>query len=151
MEENTSGMPGPAAGPDVREQVSLPAILLMVTGGIGIALALLGMVQGLTGANSAQLEQLMSNPDIPPWLKSMASTTSSPVASILSNLFSMAINGLVIFGGLKMKNLESRGLAMAASIIALIPCFACYCLGIPVGIWSLVVLSKPEVKAAFRA
>jgi hypothetical protein len=40
---------------------------------------------------------------------------------------------------------------MAASIIAIIPCFGpCCCLGIPVGIWALVVINKPEVKSAFR-
>jgi hypothetical protein len=34
--------------------------------------------------------------------------------------------------------------------LGLIPCFCPSCfVGIPVGIWSLVVLMKPEVKAAF--
>jgi hypothetical protein len=148
--ENMPGAPGPAAGPNAREQVNLPAILLMVTGGIGIAFALVGMVQGMLGTNTGQLEELMTNPDVPDWLKQAASVSASRGTGIISNLFSIALNGFILFGALKMKNLESRGLAMAASIVALIPCFTCYCLGIPVGIWSLVVLSKPEVKAAFR-
>jgi hypothetical protein len=81
-------------------------------------------------------------------LKTFASATSR--GGIFANIFGLALNSFIIFGALKMKNLENRGLAMAASIVALIPCFTCYCIGIPVGIWSLVVLSKPEVKAAFR-
>ena len=57
----------------------------------------------------------------------------------------------ILFGALKMKKLESYGLAMAASIIAMIPCFSpCCLLGLPIGIWAVVVLSKPEVKSAFH-
>jgi hypothetical protein len=40
---------------------------------------------------------------------------------------------------------------MAASIIAMIPCVSpCCLLGLPIGIWALVVLMKPEVKSAFH-
>ena len=53
---------------------------------------------------------------------------------------------------LKMKNLESYSFAMAASIIAMIPCIGpCCLLGIPFGIWSIVVLGDAQVKAAFRS
>lgn len=145
--ENTFGAPGPASG-DAREKVNLPAILLMVAGGIGIALCLLGIVQALSGSNEAQLEAIMSNPDIPEGIKSFAGATSK--GGIFTNLLGLGLNGFIIFGALKMKNLENFGLAMAASIVALIPCFGtCCCIGIPVGIWSLIVLNKPEVKAAF--
>ena len=37
-----------------------------------------------------------------------------------------------------------------AAIIAMIPCHGCCILGLPFGIWALVVLSAPEVKAAFH-
>jgi hypothetical protein len=50
-----------------------------------------------------------------------------------------------------MQQLTSHGLAMAAAIIAMIPCFSpCCVLGLPFGIWALVVLSKPEVKSQFH-
>jgi hypothetical protein len=52
---------------------------------------------------------------------------------------------------LKMKRLESHGLAVTASILAMLPCTSpCCIIGLPLGIWALVVLSKPEVKSAFR-
>jgi len=52
---------------------------------------------------------------------------------------------------LKMKKLENYGLAMTASILAMIPCLSPCCLiGLPIGIWAVVVLSKPEVKSAFH-
>ncbi|EAU69536.1 hypothetical protein [Stigmatella aurantiaca] len=145
--EDTSGTQGPPSG-DAREKVNLPAILLMVAGGVGIAFALLGAVQSLTGGSAAQMEQILSDPNIPEGVKTFA--TASSKGGIFVNLLSLALNGLVFFGALKMKKLENYGLAMAASIIAIIPCFGCYCIGIPVGIWSIVTLIKPEVKSAFR-
>ncbi len=70
---------------------------------------------------------------------------------IILNLVGVAIGVVILLGALKMKKLESHGFAMAASILALVPCVSPCCLvGLPIGIWSLVVLAKPEVKAAFH-
>jgi hypothetical protein len=38
---------------------------------------------------------------------------------------------------------------MAAAIMAMIPCNCCCLLGLPFGIWALVMLMKPEVKSQF--
>jgi hypothetical protein len=41
-------------------------------------------------------------------------------------------------------------LAVVMSIISMLPYLSgCCCVGLPVGIWALVVLFKPEVKSAF--
>jgi hypothetical protein len=79
-----------------------------------------------------------------------------PAASfglMIGGIFSiLAITGgvLIILGALKMKKVESYNSAMAASIIAMIPCVSpCCILGLPFGIWALVILSKPEIKTAF--
>ncbi|WP_224365719.1 hypothetical protein [Hyalangium versicolor] len=137
-----------AGGGNAREQVSTPAILLMVVGGISVLAALWGVVQALTGANQAAMEQMLNNPQLPEGAKSILAATSK--GGIFSSIFQLGLGGVTLFGGLKMKNLESYGLAMAASIIAIIPCFgSCCCIGIPIGIWSLIILNKPEVKAAF--
>jgi hypothetical protein len=60
--------------------------------------------------------------------------------------------GVVIFlGARKMQSLQSYGLAMTAAILAMLPCVSPCCLvGLPIGIWALVVLSDAEVKGAFR-
>ncbi len=58
---------------------------------------------------------------------------------------------LQILGGIKMRRLESHGLATLASIVAMMPCQFGFLVGLPVGIWSLIVLSRSEVKAAFAA
>ncbi len=149
MTDNFGTPEAGAGGSNARDQVSTPAILLMVVGGLTIAAALFGVVQNLTGANTAQMEQALSNPQLPEGARSLL--TGMTKGGVFLNFLQLALGGVTFFGGLKMKNLESYGLAMAASIITLIPCFgSCCCIGIPVGIWSLIVLNKPEVKSAFR-
>ena len=63
------------------------------------------------------------------------------------------ITGIIMFiGGLRMRQLRSRGLAMFASILAMIPFLSpscCLLVGLAAGIWSLVVLADPRVKEGF--
>ena len=67
------------------------------------------------------------------------------------NVFALITGVVVLIGALKMKNLSSHGFAMAAAVIAMIPCVSpCCLLGLPLGIWALMALSDPEVKAAFN-
>ena len=59
---------------------------------------------------------------------------------------------VVLVGAMKMRKLQSYNFAMTAAIISMIPCVSpCCLLGLPFGIWALIVLLKPEVKAAFAA
>jgi hypothetical protein len=70
---------------------------------------------------------------------------------IASGVIGMLVSVLILMGGIKMKNLQNHGLAMTASIIAMIPCISpCCIIGLPIGIWAVIVLSKPEVKSAFH-
>ena len=51
-----------------------------------------------------------------------------------------------------MKSLTSYGGAMTGAILAVIPCFSpCCIVGIPIGIWALVVLNDPVVKKGFSS
>ena len=72
-----------------------------------------------------------------------------PVLLALAASFGIGI--VMIIGGLKMMRLQSHGWAMTASILALLPCSPVGILGLVVGIWSLVVLSRRDVKEAFDA
>lgn len=60
---------------------------------------------------------------------------------------------ITILAGLKMRALQSYALVLTGSLLALIPCLSpagCCGLGEGIGIWALIVLMSPEVKAAFR-
>lgn len=129
----------------MQDHVRGPAIGLIFTGAIGILLAIANLVMG-----GAMME----------WAQSMAPEGQAPPAGMMeaNSAISIAFTALnvlasafILFGGMKMMKLESRTMVLAASIVAMIPCFACCLIGIPVGIWSLIVLSKPEVKSAFTS
>ncbi|MCE5267397.1 MAG: hypothetical protein LLG00_05875 [Planctomycetaceae bacterium] len=63
----------------------------------------------------------------------------------------IALSILIMIGARKMRRLEGYGLAMTATIVALVPCIEpCCLLTFPFGIWALTVLSDNAVKAAFR-
>lgn len=71
---------------------------------------------------------------------------------LVANLILLVISILIFIGAVKMIKLKSHGWAMAASILCLICSNPCCCpLGLAAGIWSLIVLSKPEVKSAFES
>src|SRR5262245_57496534 len=58
---------------------------------------------------------------------------------------------VIIIGALKMMRLKSYNWALAASVLALLPCNPAGVLGLVTGIWGLVVLNRPAVKAAFES
>ncbi len=64
----------------------------------------------------------------------------------------MACGGLVsVIGGACMLMLKNYSMARTAAIVAIIPCLSpCIFLGMPFGIWAVVLLSRPDVRARFR-
>ena len=136
--------PSPAAG-----KVAVPAILLMISGGIGILHALFMVVMGLVGPPPAQAPPEIQGNEQQMQMFNIMANLQGPVLIGLGAL-AIIVSGLVLFGGLKMKSLESYGLAMTGSILAMLPCSLGCCLGLFIGIWSLVVLMDANVKSAFR-
>ena len=70
--------------------------------------------------------------------------------AIVGALPSLVMGGVMILAGWRMLQVQSYGLAVTASFLAMIPCQPVYCLGLLFGIWSLVVLSREHVKEAFE-
>ena len=73
------------------------------------------------------------------------------IAALLALVINLVTGILIIIGALQMMRLKSYGGAMMASVLALLPCGPLILVGIPIGIWSLVVLNREKVKAAFGA
>jgi hypothetical protein len=62
------------------------------------------------------------------------------------------VSCLVIFGAIRMKRRESYGIALTTAILSVIPCPSSCCgLGVPFGIWAIIVLCNSNVKAAFKS
>jgi hypothetical protein len=158
--ENPPGVPATGGDKALKDAVSVPAMLLMATGGLVILFWLINLVASLTGFGSDGREippEFYDNPNLAQYrefLESLMSAQSEGpnLLGALFDLVGVGLGGLIVLGGLRMMQLRAYGLAITASIIAMIPCFSCCCsvIGVPVGIWALVVLARPEVKAAFR-
>ncbi len=148
--------PTGGGGGDAARKVSGPAIALMVLGALDIVGALLGLVSALfmkgLFPGMGGLPPGMDTGQLPPELMRWIEMSSSGAFQIVSAVIQLGIGAIIIFAGLMMKGLKSWGLALCGAILAVIPCLhgcPCCLLGLGFGIWALVVLFKPEVKAAF--
>ncbi|MBE0539866.1 MAG: DUF4339 domain-containing protein [Verrucomicrobia bacterium] len=132
---------------DAGSQVNGPAIGLIVTAVIGFIATVIGTIWNMVAAGAGMG---MNQPGMNPEMERFVSMFSGTMG-IVSGIIGLVVAGLILFGALKMKKLESYGWAMTSSILAMIPCISpCCLLGLPIGIWALVVLAKPEVKSSFR-
>jgi len=127
-----------------RGEVTAPAVALMIVAGIAIAIGLLSLAVDLFLLLSGFVDMLEENNDGP-----VSKHTSIIIRSVWGLILVVA-SSYVFNGAIKMKNLQNNTTAKTAAIVALIPCLGpCCVLGIPFGIWALVVLSRPHVKDAF--
>ncbi len=132
-----------AVGPGQR--VAGPAIGLIVTAVSGLALQTLGVLGNLMSLAAVGARPPMQG-------RNDLDMVFGPQIAIGIGAFAIAMGVLVLVGALKMKRLESYSLAMASAIVAMLPCLSpCCLLGLPFGIWALVVLNDQSVKAAFRS
>lgn len=66
-------------------------------------------------------------------------------------LIGTAIAPILIYAGIQMLKGRKYGFARIASILAIFPVTSfCFPVGIPIGIWSFIVLRKPEIKLYFE-
>ncbi|GEM_PF-1026134 len=138
-----------AAGTTI-DVVRGPAVWLMIAGAISLVFAIVDLAQNARWL--ALIQQGQKLPELPePFRDIVQITPAVVVASVPINFVRIMIAAVIIYGATRMRRLESYGLAMTASILSLVPCLNCgCCLGMPIGIWALVVLTRPEVRASFR-
>lgn len=130
-----------------REAVSAPAVTLMVLALLGIGLQLCGVGYNALGIGGAIPRR--ARPQGDPLKRYEALSQPGPIG-LVSNMIGLAVSIVILIGAVKMKSLELRGLAITANVLALLPFVSpCCCIGIPVGIWGLTVLNRPEVRDAF--
>ena len=130
----------------VAGKVKAPAIAMIVVSALGILYQLGMLVARLAGVAMSNMPTGNMSAE-QARIVNMLSGGLGLVGAVLA----VAVGGFIIFASMKMMNLQNWGMALAAAILIIIPCLSpCCCLGIPVGIWAIVVLVNAEVKAAFR-
>src|SRR5439155_12604576 len=122
-----------------------PAIALLVTGIISIVIhgGLMVLRIAVGGAFATGIVPAGDGPKNP--------EEAGPLilVGVAVDLVCIICAVIVIAGAIKLKNASSYGLGLTAAIIAMLPCSGCCLLGLPFGIWALVVMHRDEVRRAF--
>jgi Protein kinase domain len=129
----TAPVPAPTlSGPEreaVRRRLGGPAFGLFVT---GVIASLFWLVFGL--------------------LLFLMMTVSNREAVVNASIWVLVglFQGVFLIGGArKMQKLEGHGFVVTSCGLAMVPVTPAVVIGLPVGIWALVLLGRPEVRAAF--
>lgn len=132
----------PISSEHARGIVAAPALCLLVVAMLGFFADVIQVVQSLgRPINAVQ--------GMPPWFDQMQRKARSPEAIVFVS--ASAVLCLVIaFAAFQMMRLRYWSLALAGSMLAIINCAnLCCLLGLPVGIWSIMTLLRPDVRDGF--
>jgi predicted Ser/Thr protein kinase len=61
----------------------------------------------------------------------------------------LGAGGVTLLGAVALRRLEFYRFAVAGSALAMVPCSVAWPVGLPLGLWALAVLRRPEVRDAF--
>ncbi|MFZ2147184.1 MAG: serine/threonine-protein kinase [Sedimentisphaerales bacterium] len=133
-----SGLKGNGGIKAIRHRVWIPAVGLLIAGGID-CLAVLG---ALVGGIHLLMRRSFSGQFIEfgflPGSAQLVIVAAMTVCSVF-----------VVLGAWNLMQLRSYRLALTGSILALFPFAPGAIIGVPMGIWALVLMTKEQVKAAF--
>lgn len=144
------GMSGGGSEETARKKVGAPAVGLIIASVVGILAGVFGLLTPLwIGWLIKMVENMqLENPGVAQ-LKAMAAAGS--VWNIFFGVLNIGVAIFVIVAAVKMRNLKGHGLVVTAAILSMLPYISgCCCVGLPFGIWALVVLLNAEVKSSFR-
>jgi hypothetical protein len=113
---------------------------------VAIAFVVVGafdLVVGLLSA-CARISSVARDADHAP---ADAAEAAGMITFYLASLLSFPVGALVITAGVMLLQRRGRSVGMAAAIAVLLPISCCFLVGIPVGVWTLVVLRRDDVKA----
>jgi len=131
---------------DVTNKIKTPAIGLIVAGALNGLLGALTLLSGLLRLTGISGRETLPAND--------AERYGFYVGTIITygiGLLSLLVAPIIIYGAIQMMRGRKYGLARASAILAIVPVTSCcFLISIPVGIWALIVLSKPDVKTFFQ-
>jgi len=130
---------------DALQKVKFPAIGLLIGAILNFLLGILVTLSGLL-----RLIGLIGDTTLPTNQAERIGYLTSTVISYGLGVLSVIIAPLVFWGALKMLEGKKYGLAKTAAVLSVVPFSCCFPLSIIFGIWALVILSKPDVKAIFE-
>jgi hypothetical protein len=123
-----------------------PAIALILAGSLNGMIGLLALLGGLM-----RLSGIGGQESLPVDDAERIGYLISTIVTYAMSLLSLLVAPVIIYGGVQMMKAKNYRAARIAAILVIIPFTSCcFLVGIPMGIWALVTLRNPEVKAAFN-
>ena len=119
----------PEGQQNARALLLIPAIALMLLASLDVVFQVRATVRAMQDADHARV---------------------GPMGVVLGSGIRILLQFTVITGGFMMLRLKSFSITMIAILISIVPvCSPLAFLGIPFGVWALVVLRNPRVQEAF--
>lgn len=151
----------PLSHAEVCEKLKVPAILMMVLAILAFLMSFSGlfvdqsaMMEGYIDIMQPFMEEAMaeSGQDWEEFKEQMLSNATGPGAmGKAMTVFQLLMYLAILGGSLMMLKGKNYGFSVVAVVLSSIPCFGpCCCLGMIPGIWALVILFKPEIRAGFQ-
>lgn len=130
---------------DAKSKLMGPAIGMFVVSALLFLAAMFRVAH--TGFMVYTFSAMPAGPGAPPAAYSFGFVGAMLVYSLV--LFALA--GTTLYGGIQLLRVRRWGWCLAACICAMIPnCECCFVIGIPFGVWGIVMLVQQDVKEAFR-
>ncbi|MDX1944359.1 MAG: hypothetical protein SFU86_03055 [Pirellulaceae bacterium] len=129
-----------------KERLKIPAILLLVLAPIHMLFMLADLIFRIVNAQTGNV--MILGDDAAPGAKegALIGIYAGGAVDVLAILAQI----VVALGAWQMLQVKSRQMALLACILSCIPCLSgCCVLGIPLGVWGLIVLNDPQVKQGF--
>lgn len=158
------GAPGPLRGGDAdwdrrpedrqraKSALMAPGICLLITGILGVLGSLYLTVDFMIIDPEVVMQNAppVNDPQQRELQRKVVDFVHGP-GGLAINLLALAVSLFVCLAGALMLAGKARGLAVTGSALAMIQVWPCCCLlGFPFGLWSLIVLYRPDVREAFR-
>lgn len=130
---------------DHLERLRAPATALIIAASLNGVIGLLALLGGLV-----RLSGLSGSEQLPANEAERIGYVSSTVITYGISLLSLLLAPFVIYGAVQMMRGKNYKTARVAAIVAMNPFTSCcFLVSIPMGIWAMILLGKPEIKAVF--
>lgn len=119
-----------------------PAVGMIIAGAANFLLSGVYLLAGLSNIGGGDFDKSVNPGD-----------TGGAIGYVIGSVFPilcLVLSPATVIGGIQMLRGRSRGLVLFGAVTAVVPLSSCcFVLGIPAGIWALVVLRRPQVRAWF--
>ena len=127
--------------------------LYMVAGFLTLGLVAVSFYQNASGATLRSLEELERNPGPvgPELMRQVKDLAMQPWYLAVTHALPFLLGVFWAWSGSRLRSLEGRIPALVGAVFLLLPCTTCCCLYMPLGIYALVTLTRPDSESVFSA